>query len=60
MSRIVELLCLANSTKLRGRCVAGIDLGTGNGFGQLPRPPMASCIPSTTCSAQPALPEYWT
>jgi hypothetical protein len=29
MSRVVDLVCLANSVKLRGRCVAGIDLHTG-------------------------------
>lgn len=30
MSRVVDLLCLANSIKHRGRCVAGIDLNTGD------------------------------
>jgi hypothetical protein len=29
MSRVVDLVCLANSIKLRGRCVAGIDRDTG-------------------------------
>lgn len=29
MPRVVDVLCLANSLKHRGRCVAGIDLETG-------------------------------